>query len=310
MPTITTVKTNWETGVDNPADVLRRAESAAFLGDGSANGVRGGVVYHGPASFAVSVNGSDQVTVGPGIAVIPAATGLGVYRNSLQSATAATAIDARNATNPRIDVVVMRSSGAVDIITGTPGSSPSAPTFTGAVELARLNVPANGAGPVTVDNSFRTYATALGGTLFVATKARLPVSGVMPRQRAITVDTGREYVWDAANSMWHGDWVNLTLSSPWSVSGGETAQILRDSSDTVHLRGLVAGGTNADPIAGGANALPAAYRPTGPAVVRRPVQTGSSSSVMLSVTTAGVLALNLYSGSATVFDLGCSYSVR
>lgn len=197
MPTITTVDPVWETGVTNDAAELRRAESTAFLGDGSNNGVRGGIVRHGDNSLAVSINGSDQVTVQAGAAVIPAATGLGVYRVSLSAATSATAIDSRNATNPRIDLVVFRSTGAVDIITGTPGASPSAPALPAqAVELARISVPAVGGGAAIVDMSWRTFATALGGMIVVPTAARLYGPGNQSGQRARALDTGIEYRWN------------------------------------------------------------------------------------------------------------------
>lgn len=214
MPTITTVDTTWTNGVAMDEAELRRADTAMFLGDGSANGVRGGIVYHGPNSLAVSVNGSDQVTVQAGAAVIPAATGLGVYRASLAAATVATAIDPRNATNPRIDLVVFRATGAVDIITGTPGSSPSAPPLpASSIGLALLNVPAVGAGAVTVDSSFRAYAAALGGTLCVANSARLPGSGNVVGQVATALDTGMDYRW--TGTLWQpaSDTVNGSLGA-------------------------------------------------------------------------------------------------
>lgn len=214
MPTITTVDTTWTNGVAMDEAELRRADTAMFLGDGSANGVRGGIVRHGDTSLAVSVNGSDQVTVQAGAAVIPAATGLGAYRASLAAATSATAIDPRNATNPRIDLVVFRTSGAVDIITGTPGSSPSAPALpSGAVELARLNVPKVAGGAVAVDNSFRAYATGLGGTLYVQSAARLPGSGNVVGQRAVVLGTGDEHTW-TGSGWWatRADPVGVTAS--------------------------------------------------------------------------------------------------
>ena len=203
MPTITTVDPVWETGVTADAAELRRAESTAFLGDGSANGVRGGIVRHGDTSLAVSVNGSDQVTVQAGAAVIPAATGLGVYRASLSAATSATGLPPRNATNPRIDLVVMQIvSGRAEVktIDGTPGSSPSAPALpANSVELGRINLPAVGGGAATVTTSFRQYATALGGTLVVETAARLPGSGNQRRQRAVALDTGADYFWTGSS---------------------------------------------------------------------------------------------------------------
>lgn len=201
MPTITTVDATWDTGVTYDAAELRRADTTGFLGDGTTNGVRGGIVRHGDTSLAVAVNGSDQVTVQPGAFVVPAATGLGCYRGSLPAATSAVGLTARNGTNPRIDLVVIQigtgSVATVKTIDGTPGSSPSAPALPAQhIEIARLNVPQVGGGAVTVDTSFRTYTTGLGGVLPVESAARLPGSGNQKNQRATALDTGLGWVWD------------------------------------------------------------------------------------------------------------------
>jgi hypothetical protein len=201
MPTIATVDATWDTGTTMDAAELRRADSAMFLGDGTANGVRGGIVRHGDTSLAVAVNGSDQITVQPGAFVVPAATGLGAYRGSLQTATAATGVAARNGTNPRIDLVVIQvgtgSVATVKTIDGTPSSSPTAPALPAQhIELARLTVPQVGGGAITVDSTWRTYASGLGGTLYVETAARLPGSGNQKGQRAVALDTGLTHAWD------------------------------------------------------------------------------------------------------------------
>lgn len=200
MPTITTVDAAWDTGVTLDAAELRRADTTGFLGDGSANGVRGGVVRHGDTSLAVSVNGSDQVTVQAGAFVVPAATGLGCYRGSLAAATSAVALTARNATNPRIDLVAVQVTGTsavVKTIDGTPAASPSAPALPAQhIELARLTVPQVAGGAVTVDSTWRSYSTGLGGALFVETAARLPGSGNQKGQRATALDTGEDYRWN------------------------------------------------------------------------------------------------------------------
>lgn len=200
MPTITTVDATWDTGATYDAAELRRADTTGFLGDGSANGVRGGIVYHGPTSLAVAVNGSDQVTVQPGAFVVPAATGLGCYRGSLATVTSAVALTARNATNPRIDLVVVQVTGTaavVKTIDGTPGASPSAPALPAQhIELARLSVPAVAGGAVTVDSTWRSFATGLGGRLPVPTLSRLPGSGNFLGQKAHALDTGVEHTWD------------------------------------------------------------------------------------------------------------------
>lgn len=225
MPTITTVDATWDTGVAMDAAELRRADTAVFLGDGTANGVRGGIVRHGDTSLAVSVNGSDQVTVQPGAFVIPAATGLGVYRGSLAAATQPTALAARNATNPRIDLITIQATGTnatVKTIDGTPGASPSAPALPAQhIELARVTVPAVGGGAVTVDSTWRAYATGLGGDLYVETAARLPASGNQKKQRAIALDTGTEHSWDGSAWGAVGEYAPYTVAmTNWSLGNG------------------------------------------------------------------------------------------
>lgn len=199
----------------NPASVqlnaqeLRRADSALFNGDGSAFGVLGGIVRHGDLSLAVTVNASDVITVQPGAVVVPgnAGVGNGCYRTALGAADTGNLL-ARNATNPRIDLVVFRVldtdvvgthgayTGRVEVITGTPAAAPVVPALpTLAVELARITVPAAAGGTATVDSSFRTFAVALGGTLPVATFARLPTTDVK-WDTAVAVDTGIRYLWN------------------------------------------------------------------------------------------------------------------
>ena len=60
------------------------------------------------------------------------------------AADAALAITAADATNPRIDLVVVTSAGALDVVDGTAAASAVAPALpAGAIELARVTVPAN-----------------------------------------------------------------------------------------------------------------------------------------------------------------------
>lgn len=226
MPTITTVDATWDTAVTMDDSELRRADTTMFLGDGTANGVRGGIAYHGPSSLAVTVNGSDQVTVQAGAFVIPAATGLGAYRGSLAAATSAVDISARNATNPRIDLIVATANGTniqIKTVDGTPGASPSAPALPAlSIELARITVPQVGGGAVTVDSTWRTFATALGGILYVPTAARLPISGTQKSQRAIVLDTGIEHAYDGVNWRAQAKAAGLTVTNGPSTNAAGT----------------------------------------------------------------------------------------
>lgn len=201
------VDATWvNTGASYDAGELRRADAALFAGAGSALGVGGGIVRHGDTSLAVTVDASDNVTIQAGAVVIPgnAVAGTGVYRSAL-SASTTQPLAARDATNARIDLIVFRQmdtdvvgshgayTGRIDKITGTPSATPTAPALPSmAVELARLTVPASGGGTATVDSSFRTYATSVGGRLAVPTSARLPSSAAQ-YSKAVALDTGTEY---------------------------------------------------------------------------------------------------------------------
>lgn len=216
------------------AGELRRADGAMFGGTGLALGASGGVVRHGDTSLAVSVDGSDVVTIQPGAVAIPgnAVSGTGIYRSAVPTATTGS-LTARNATNGRIDLVVFRQldtdvvpghgayKARVEIIAGTPSATPGVPTFpTMAVELARITVPPVGGGTATVDSSFRTYAHAAGAELIVPTSARLPASAAT-LQRARALDTGAKYYWDG--SAWQNDGVFAQAAGLALVSGSSVA---------------------------------------------------------------------------------------
>lgn len=166
MPVLATTDATWvnEASVSYDAAELRRADAAPFASGGVASGL------------AVTVDASDVVTVAAGRWVIDGdsvVSGTGVYRGGI-GAAASVALDARDATNSRIDLVVARqydpdivpahteSAGKVEVITGTPAASPSAPALPDlAVELARITVPASGGAAASVDSSQRDEATLL-----------------------------------------------------------------------------------------------------------------------------------------------------
>jgi hypothetical protein len=147
------------------AGELRRADAALVSTAGITTGL------------SVSVDGSDVVTVTAGQVIISgedAVTGTGVYRAGI-AASATGSLEARDATNGRIDLVVFRQydtdvvashprrASEIEVITGTPSATPGVPTKPSmAVELARITVPKYGGGAATVDASHRTYARAAG----------------------------------------------------------------------------------------------------------------------------------------------------
>lgn len=213
----------------NPLDggELRRADATMFAGVGSAFGVGGGITRHGDNSLSVSVDGSDVVTVQPGTWVAPgnAVSGSGCWRYGLSAAITGS-LAARNATNPRITLVVARAldtsvvgshaayKGRIEFIDGTPAASPTVPTLpTMAVELARITVPNTGGGAASVDLTHRTYSTAIGGELIVPTSSMLPASAAT-LQKARALDTGLNYEWNG--STWSPAWTPYTPT--WSSS--------------------------------------------------------------------------------------------
>lgn len=147
---------------------LRLADDALFASAGIASGL------------VVSVDGADLVTVTRGSAVIDgdeAVTGTGVYRAGIPASVTGT-LEARHATNARIDLVVFRQydqsvvgshpavgGSAIEIIPGTPSATPVVPSKPSmAVELGRINVPASGGGAASVNSANRVTATTIGNT--------------------------------------------------------------------------------------------------------------------------------------------------
>ena len=144
-------------GSSHSADLFRIA-NAALLGypqPGSLTAANGGIIN--PTDLAVTQNGSPNmsVNVAGGVAVIPqtlAANG-GVYIG-LNDATVNLAIAASNPSNPRIDIVVATVNDAaysggtnnwvLQVITGTPAASPSAPaTPSSSILICQVAVAAN-----------------------------------------------------------------------------------------------------------------------------------------------------------------------
>jgi len=94
-------------------------------------------VYSG---LTVSAQGSPNMTVAVATGTIYMANGTR-YAPAANNALAITAADA---TNPRIDIVYVNSSGAISYLAGTAAASPSAPSVPdGGLKLAEISVPAN-----------------------------------------------------------------------------------------------------------------------------------------------------------------------
>lgn len=202
--TLVDVDATWvHGGVTYDAGELRRADAALVAS--------AGVLRSSDDALSVSVDGSDVVTVQPGSWVVPgdAVAGSGVWRGGIAAAVTGN-LEARDATNGRIDVVVARQldtdtvpthgayTGRIEIVTGAPSATPGIPDLPDMmVELARITVPASGAGAASVDSSHRAYATAAGGEIVAPTASALPTD-VATGQAGYALDTGTTYRFDGA----------------------------------------------------------------------------------------------------------------
>jgi hypothetical protein len=179
---VTTSLPMWLTGCTYDAsggnDLRNSGVTAAFYDEGimtgSSIGVLGGVI--GGGGLQVSPGTGMQVTVQPGSFVVPnsgtpTAGGYVATLASLATLTVATS----DPTNPRIDIVVAyvsdvgtsSSFGAIEIITGTPAASPSAPSApANSITLAEVEIPASATSVVSGDiTDERPFTTAAGGIL-------------------------------------------------------------------------------------------------------------------------------------------------
>lgn len=180
-------------GVTDPAQDLRLGISGQMTSAGTAGATalasRGGVRLTGVGTpLAVSAGSGMAVAVAVGQCFIPAASGDsgGLYQLTLDTGGSLT-VATSNPTNPRIDLIVAQvvdvgsssTTYTVNIITGTPGSSPAVPaTPAGALALAKVLVPAASSsvsgGNIT---DLRQWSVTLGGILPVKSSSAYPANG-------------------------------------------------------------------------------------------------------------------------------------
>ena len=179
---ITTSEPQWLSGGTydaNGGNDLRNSDITATMwslpsgdGGGSVMNVQGGVV--GGTGLSVIQASGMTLGVGAGSFVVPntASAIAGGYRSTMANGGVLTVATADTA-NPRIDIVVAAvndlgtsgSTGSVQIITGTPASSPSVPAApANSITLAQIAVAAN-ATSITSANitDTRPYTVAAGG---------------------------------------------------------------------------------------------------------------------------------------------------
>jgi hypothetical protein len=133
------------------------------------------------------------------------------------------AIAAANATNPRIDLVVVtvedaQYSGAANdallqVITGTPAASPAAPALpSNSIALAQVLVPASATSIVSGNiTDQRTWTVSRGGILPCLSTARpaSPYGGMSIYE----TDTSISRIWDATLAAW----VQIGDAAPWTA---------------------------------------------------------------------------------------------
>jgi hypothetical protein len=168
-------------------------------GTASANQVPSGV-FPGMGAMGVVAGSGMNLTVNAGYCCVANSSSSlqGGYIFGLMTSASLT-VAAADTTNPRIDIVVAyvsdvgssASFSAVEIITGTPASTPSAPSApANSLTLAQITVPPNvvSASSMTIADE-RTYVVAPGGILPIQTAADAPA--VPASQFMYTLDTGQ-----------------------------------------------------------------------------------------------------------------------
>lgn len=173
----------WINGLTYDSIELRRVQSLGVMSNGTALGVRPGVIP-GTGGLAVSVVGT-AITVGAGNAWVYQ-SGQGVYGVSLSSGGSHT-LTAAHATLARVDLVYLRVwDNSVDAsglnkadsvyLAGTASASPVAPTPAGTqiyLPLATISVPASGGGSPSVSQTVLPKTVAPGGIVPDAAAAGL-----------------------------------------------------------------------------------------------------------------------------------------
>lgn len=172
----------------NDQRLMMAALGGALGGPGNPLGVASGVRPGVGQPWQVNTASGLSVTVNTGYAVIQASAALnaGVYECILDS-TATLTCSAADTVNPRIDSVCVTvtdlgtssSSSVVQIVTGTPAPSPSAPALpSNSVLIANITVPQN-ASTLTSGNisDQRSYFVAAGGIKPVTSSAFYPTAG-------------------------------------------------------------------------------------------------------------------------------------
>lgn len=206
--------TKWADTLQVTGEDLRLAETSYWVGSSSNRvGVRAGTLPGGSASnLAVNQtpgNPSMNVVVPPGHAIVQGteSTVQGAYI-VVNDADLVLAVAPSDATNPRIDIVVVRVrdkqysgstvGASIEVITGVPAPSPTPPAApANSVVLAQISVPA---GATAIQQSqitdVRPFTTTVGG--ITPSRNSTDVAGVYKGQYRYRLDTGKLEVYNGS----------------------------------------------------------------------------------------------------------------
>lgn len=155
--------------------------AGSFLSSGAALAY-GGVIPCGGA-LQVTAGSGLSVNVATGFAIVPSGAGslYGAYQCGQMSSSNLT-IATADPTNPRLDLVCVTvnelgdssSAAEIQVITGTPAVSPSAPSLPSySIALAQVLVPASSSTVSTITDS-RVFTTSAGGVVPVPSLSSVP----------------------------------------------------------------------------------------------------------------------------------------
>lgn len=217
-------------GVTTPLS-HKMAQVSEFVKTTTPNLIRPGVLYNGVASL-VTGRANMAYDVAPFSIVTTRGASAGAVKWS-NDGTLTVSTTAAPGSNSRYDVIYawhrefsidgVDSNPVIGVVQGTAAASPTVPSlaaFPGAVELARVLVPAG----VTATNSGTTFTQTApftsvdGGVITERTKVALDlITNLLPGQEARVLSEGNRYRWNG--SAWGGAGGGLNLITPGSVAG-------------------------------------------------------------------------------------------
>lgn len=155
-------------------------------------------------AFKVTRSGQNVLAAAGGYSI---GTSAGPYLCATDEQATVDTLDPADATNPRIDLVVLRvddpdnggqsnRQASLELIKGTPAANPAIPTVSGTdvhANLARIDIPRQGQGQPAITD-LRHFTAAAGGIVPVQKESELTDIGNEVGLHAYVIDTGQTYV--------------------------------------------------------------------------------------------------------------------